>query len=710
MSILKERKRTRLQTLARALTDANSILVHFGSGFHTDLTAITVRDLDQDECIVPGVPASKAERWVAIKAGCAHEAGHILFTDKSAWEEAVSRGPLFQNIVNILEDARVERATANAYPGTLLWFRFANEYIARHRTDWGEGANAFLGGLCAYAVAGVVPDALGPEEKSLIEKCRPFVDRARVLGDTWGVLRQAEEIHKLAEATYPGVSVPPPPPMPGTSTPRPALEGPLDPRRVREPEPGKPPEKAPEGSEMEPEGKPGDSEQKEPSSDPKTKEPEADGSGPEPEGSDPGAGDSSPEPEESAPEPETGERSDGEKPGDPEQEEPSGEPGPEPEESAPEADGSGLEPEESAPKPEDGASGDSGGEPGEDGSDAPGGDRQGGHPRGDDFDPPEEPDLDPELEAILESAEEELARIESDTEREEKLREREAVPEVDFDRITKELSRDIHHDVRLVTEVAHPDPSYQNLVQNQAGLIRRLVDEIRKTLEYQRSVPRRALKKGRLDPGALWKVRLPDLELFCRTEEPGDVPALAVCLLMDCSGSMGLRGKIKHARSATCALHEMCNALKVAHCVVGFSTMRGPAVLHRRAVDWARSDGAGIASLDAGGANRDGYSIRVAARELAARPEPKKVLVVLSDGLPNDDYDPRYRGEAAFTDTARAVREVERAGVGVVGIYFGDERDLPRARAMYNHLVYVHEVDRLPVILGRVLKKVITSG
>lgn len=694
--MLKEIKRLRLQTLARALTEQNKLLVTFGSGFATDMTNLNVRDIDQDGCIVPGIPASRAERWVAMKAGCAHEAGHILFTDKRAWDKAVLRGPFFQNIVNILEDARIERAVANAYPGTLLWFRFANEYIVKNRTDWGTGANAFLSGLCAYAVAGVIPAPLSAKEKELIKKCAPFVDRARVAPDTWEVLRHAEEIYKLAEPAYPEVSLPPPPPMLGTDSPRPAPEGPLDPWRSK-PKPEESDGKTDEGKSGS-----GDDEKPETGSD-EAQESDALGKTDsdiesEEAGSDEPAGTGSDDPDESDPEPDE-DFSEGE----------SGHPRSdkgfssetdhsEPEDDRSEPDeGFPVEAEESSEEEPDSPEDEAGSQEDESASS-------------------EHLELsgiteglsdDPELEELLEGAEEELSRIESGAAREEKRKE--VVPETDFGAIEEKTALGLHKGVRLEIRRPYPHPSYRELVNTQKNLIGRLADEIKKTLEFQSSVPRRSLKKGRLDPGALWKIRIPDPGVFYRVDEPGSVPDMAVYLLVDCSGSMWERvggiSRMDAAKQATALLHEACLKLGITHCVTGFTDNLGLTVRHYQAVKWNEKDGSRIASLDSEYNNRDGYSIRVAAEELKDRPEQKKLLIVLSDGLP-DALDYRLREGVSIPDSALAVRQAERSGIGVIGIYFGPEEYLNFARTIYNHLVYVPTLEQLPAVLGRVLKRV----
>jgi nitric oxide reductase activation protein len=207
--------------------------------------------------------------------------------------------------------------------------------------------------------------------------------------------------------------------------------------------------------------------------------------------------------------------------------------------------------------------------------------------------------------------------------------------------------------------------------------------------------------------------------VFRRRELPGNVPDAAVLLLVDCSLSMnnlvflpggGETTRLALAVRAAAVLHEACVALKVPHCVFGFYS-RHPFTWFHRAVEWGGRDGSALASLRAAGANRDGYALRAAGRDLMSRPEPRKVLIMLSDGLPADDVDRRYWPDTQGPpDTARAVRELERRGISVVGLYFGPEEGLKQARAMYNRLVYAPFPEHLPVLLGRVLREVLAPA
>ncbi|MGC2777839.1 MAG: VWA domain-containing protein, partial [Bradyrhizobium sp.] len=73
-----------------------------------------------------------------------------------------------------------------------------------------------------------------------------------------------------------------------------------------------------------------------------------------------------------------------------------------------------------------------------------------------------------------------------------------------------------------------------------------------------------------------------------------------------------------------------------------------------------------IGALRPGYYTRIGTAVRHAAGELAERPERKRLLLVLTDGKPNDiDH---YEGRFAVEDTRKAVLEARRAGVAVFGV------------------------------------------
>jgi nitric oxide reductase NorD protein len=73
-----------------------------------------------------------------------------------------------------------------------------------------------------------------------------------------------------------------------------------------------------------------------------------------------------------------------------------------------------------------------------------------------------------------------------------------------------------------------------------------------------------------------------------------------------------------------------------------------------------------IAALKPGYYTRIGAALRHATAELAKQPQRKKLLLVLTDGKPNDvDH---YEGRFALEDSRKAVQEARRSGVAVFGV------------------------------------------
>lgn len=807
---LQELMRLRLQTLARMFTGKNDLTVEIRPGTsNTDFKKVYVNSFPGE--IIPGVPASREEIWLAQKAANAHEAGHIKFTDQSAWQEAVSRGTAFRHLVNIIEDARVERAMSNAYPGLKKQFRFYNEYVFLNRKEFGDKITALFMGLLFYAKVGRIPEAIASQKEilGLIKKASPAIDRGRTSPDTWGVLDAAQEVWEVIQ-DFAGDNTPDmplPPDKLGTENPVEAPRGNEDPRRKpRLPEPAEAEEakrverhKNSEENKVNPPEELPDEETPEPAADTEPNGPEENGETGEADdepGNEPGSGHSTggtgkPEEEtepEHAPadenkseskagnEPEDGAEEEGENntaennpsenfpdvlsdnatdpeaDGDtfPPETEQTGEPDPD-EEINPSLD----DPEElsdNASDPEVGEdiplepekTGETG-EPDPDEEikpfDDPDNDICPGSVSGDDG------EIGSDADELIEAARAELENMESKNSRKEKGA---AAPQLHVNPgdIEPVVSQGLHKGIsfkefsqeHLLKSNGFTEEecrsAYNVIKSSVAHLVNKTADEIKKALEYRASVPQRNLRRGRLDGGSLWKLKTADPRVFFKVQQPGDVPTLAVYLLVDVSGSMGIYDappsiagmesvpedlslfakewwfaihenpkRITRAVQAATTLAEVCGLLNIPYTVVGFSTGYF-SVLHYRYVKWGEKENHRLALMTHNQNNRDGYSIRAATRELLSRPDNRKILIVLSDGKPNDFG---YRHLEAVNDTAKAVREAEKQGIGVIGIFFGDRDEIPIAQKIYNNFIYAEELAALPVILGRLLKKIILN-
>ena len=113
-----------------------------------------------------------------------------------------------------------------------------------------------------------------------------------------------------------------------------------------------------------------------------------------------------------------------------------------------------------------------------------------------------------------------------------------------------------------------------------------------------------------------------------------------------------------------------------------------------------------MTQIAAGNGNKDGYSIRAAALDLAKRTERRKILMVLSDGLPSG-----YFSEAeAIDDVRTAVQAARRRGLLVIPIIYTARTDenVDAYRRMYEKSMIfadsvgmLGEFERLLMKLGR---------
>jgi len=276
--------------------------------------------------------------------------------------------------------------------------------------------------------------------------------------------------------------------------------------------------------------------------------------------------------------------------------------------------------------------------------------------------------------------------------------------------ILEGIPANIHGGVELCEQNLTSNPTrYQILKKQNEVLIKNLVNEIKVALETRKAYDLHSLNRGRLHSGSLWKLAVPDPTVFSRRVIPGDIPELAVYILVDLSGSMSEQNtypgptRIQSVKNATCVLSEAMRELKIIHAVTGFNSLH-PITYHYPAVTWEDTDSVKIASFRSTHSNRDGFSIRVAANELSYRQEPKKILFILSDGQPADYGG--YVNNLAWNDVKQAVFETKQKGIKVISLFFGEECLVSTFKFMYDTPVFVPDLTVLPRALGEVFKRV----
>ncbi|MFD0860519.1 nitric oxide reductase activation protein NorD [Roseovarius aquimarinus] len=154
---------------------------------------------------------------------------------------------------------------------------------------------------------------------------------------------------------------------------------------------------------------------------------------------------------------------------------------------------------------------------------------------------------------------------------------------------------------------------------------------------------------------------------------------LSVAFLIDTSrsteASIGDTSVIEVAREAMAALAGGIDAAGDRLGIWGFSSLRRDRVFLTRckAFDVPLSDEitANIGALKPGHYTRLGAAIRHVGAQLAEEPSARKLLIVLTDGKPNDlDH---YEGQHGIEDSHMAVREARNAGQSLHGIVIDED-------------------------------------
>lgn len=128
---------------------------------------------------------------------------------------------------------------------------------------------------------------------------------------------------------------------------------------------------------------------------------------------------------------------------------------------------------------------------------------------------------------------------------------------------------------------------------------------------------------------------------------------------------------------------------------------------------WSVRTGAALASMQPRRSTRTGPAIRHAITKLARQPWRTKVLIIVSDGYPEDcDYGPNPRDiEYGIQDTARALREAQRAGISTFCIAIDlAGHDYLRRMCPENRYLVIDDVAALPAQLMKVYRTLTADG
>jgi nitric oxide reductase activation protein len=214
--------------------------------------------------------------------------------------------------------------------------------------------------------------------------------------------------------------------------------------------------------------------------------------------------------------------------------------------------------------------------------------------------------------------------------------------------------------------------------------------------------------RGRLNKRQLHRIPSDRSDLF-QIRIVQDDKQLDVCLLVDESGSMG-HHYMSYARQSCIAVKEaLQDNEKLNLWVFGHTADqndRGATEMYEYASPHMRDRPLACGAMRARYENRDGTAIFTSAervRSQSEHPSADKLMIVFSDGAPSADG---YRGSSAHKHTAKMVKKVEGMGFSVIQVGFGGWATRHQ-NDMFKHNISVNDINRLPVQIGKILKKVL---
>lgn len=239
----------------------------------------------------------------------------------------------------------------------------------------------------------------------------------------------------------------------------------------------------------------------------------------------------------------------------------------------------------------------------------------------------------------------------------------------------------------------------------------RLQHKIFNALNTAKPVPDDRARAGVINAGRIWRnVYCGDERIFTR---PVLEPAFgfSVDILLDASSSRDNWQEM--IASQGYILAQSLTGCGIPVQVSSFMSIRDYTVLRIFRSYHEPAQNRKIFQYTAGGNNRDGLALRGMAHLMEASPAPKKILILLTDASPNDDFragegsrfkNREYADELAIQDTAREVRALRMQGISVLGVFLGLESSIKAAQQIFGKdFVRIQNISQFSDSVGNLL-------
>lgn len=246
-------------------------------------------------------------------------------------------------------------------------------------------------------------------------------------------------------------------------------------------------------------------------------------------------------------------------------------------------------------------------------------------------------------------------------------------------------------------------------------VFRRSANELReilkKKLVFDDDEEMEYASSGSLVVSRIWRNKVFNEDKIFAKVDKREMTSISVDIVLDASASQMEREGQVAAQAYIIA--EALTSLNIPTRVLSFSNFFNFLVVNEyRDYSDPASKNSKIFDYKASGSNRDGLALSLVAKMMDAGDYDKKVMIVLSDGKPNDKINLGTKGffevdgqdyvdDLAIRDTAQEVFNMKLRGKHVLGIFTGQEEDLDVEKKIFGRdFAYIKNYDRFSKLIG----------
>lgn len=273
---------------------------------------------------------------------------------------------------------------------------------------------------------------------------------------------------------------------------------------------------------------------------------------------------------------------------------------------------------------------------------------------------------------------------------------------------------------KMKKEAIRQEKANRDAFEKEAGLhrvqIEKLTAKIRNLLLMRQEEQEMLTRSGQIVPRRIWRaLYLDESKVFKKTFQD-DIGNVSVDILLDASTSQIHRQEIVSAQGYMIA--ESLTRCGIPVRVSSFCSLNGYTIVDVYRDYNAVKDNKKIFRFHTSGANRDGLAIRLTAGFMAKNPADHKILIILSDGQPNDVLKVRtssgtyadYAASVAVEDTAAEVHAARLQDIMVLCVFTGEDKSLPSVQRIYGRdFVRIRSLDMFADAVSSLLQNQIAN-